>query len=231
MLREAGLCAITGGGAEIFDPAVREQICRGKENAEEWWEVHRTWHEMDMRSTATMLYGHIETMAQRVDHLRRLRTWQDETGGFTGFVPFAFEAEGARRDSVLTNIRHATAFEELKNLAISRIYLDNFDHITAYWVSLGLPLAQQALNYGVDDLHGTIMEEKIFHMAGATTPQQQSCAALEKAIREAGREPMQRDTWYRRIAPTWRKGEEVPPAAAPASQYSVNSNQLEPAAR
>jgi len=204
LLREAGLCAITGGGAEIFDQPVRDQICRGKEQAEEWWEVHRTWHQMGMRSTATMLYGHIETMAQRVDHLRRLRTWQDETGGFTGFVPFAFEAAGARPDSVLTKIRHATAVEELKNLAISRIYLDNFDHITAYWVSLGLPLAQQALNYGVDDLHGTIMEEKIFHMAGATTPQQQSCAALEKAIREAGREPRQRDTWYRHIESTWR---------------------------
>jgi aminodeoxyfutalosine synthase len=216
MLREAGLCAITGGGAEIFDQSVRDQICRGKEIAEEWWEVHRTWHQMGMRSTATMLYGHIETMAQRVDHLRRLRMWQDDTGGFTGFVPFAFEAAGARRDSVLTKIRHATAFEELKNLAISRIYLDNFDHITAYWVSLGLPLAQQALNYGVDDLHGTIMEEKIFHMAGATTPQQQSCAALDKAIREAGREPMQRDTWYRHIEPTWQK-----PGPAAASELAV----------
>ena len=139
-----------------------------------------------------MLYGHIETHAQRVDHLRRLRELQDETGGFTGFVPFAFEPEGAR-PGLLKNIRHATGFEELKNLAVSRIYLDNFDHITAYWVSLGLALAQQALNYGVDDLHGTIREEKIFHMAGATTPQQQSCAALEKAIREAG-SSAQRDT-------------------------------------
>jgi aminodeoxyfutalosine synthase len=213
MLREAGLCAITGGGAEIFDPVVRDQVCRGKESAEEWWEVHRTWHQMGMRSTCTMLYGHIESMAQRVDHLRRLRTWQDETGGFTGFVPFAFEASGARPDSVLTKIRHATAFEELKNLAISRIYLDNFDHITAYWVSMGLPLAQQALNYGVDDLHGTIMEEKIFHMAGATTPQQQTCAALDKAIREAGREPMQRDTWYRRIESTWQKPSPSPELA------------------
>ena len=213
MLREAGLCAITGGGAEIFDQEIRDQICRGKESADEWWEVHRTWHEMGMRSTATMLYGHIETTAQRVDHLRRLRTWQDETGGFTGFIPFAFEAAGAR-PGVLQNIRHVTAFEELKNLAVARIYLDNFDHITAYWVSLGLPLAQQALNYGVDDLHGTIMEEKIFHMAGATTPQQQSCAALEKAIREAGREPMQRDTWYRRIAPTWHR-------PAPATELAV----------
>ncbi|MCE9610820.1 MAG: aminofutalosine synthase MqnE [Chthoniobacter sp.] len=210
-LRDAGLCALTGGGAEIFDPEIRDQICLGKETADEWWEVHRTWHQMGMRSTATMLYGHIETAAHRVDHLRRLRTWQDETRGFIGFIPFAFEAEGAR-PGVLKNIRHATAFDELKNLAIARIYLDNFDHITAYWVSLGLPLAQQALNYGVDDLHGTIMEEKIFHMAGATTPQQQSCAALEKAIREAGREPMQRDTWYRRIASTW--SEPVPAALA-----------------
>ncbi len=213
LLRDAGLCALTGGGAEIFDQTVRDQICRGKETADEWWEVHRTWHQMGMRSTATMLYGHIETAAQRVDHLRRLRLWQDETRGFTGFIPFAFEAQGARADSVLTGIRHATAFVELKNLAIARIYLDNFEHITAYWVSLGLPLAQQALNYGVDDLHGTIMEEKIFHMAGATTPQQQSCAALEKAIREAGREPMQRDTWYRRIATTWDKPVPAPELA------------------
>ena len=207
ILREAGLCAITGGGAEIFDPEVRDKICHGKESAEEWAEVHRTWHGMGMRSTATMLFGHIETHAHRVDHLRRLRELQDETRGFTGFIPFAFEPEGAR--PVLQGIAKTTAFEELSNLAVSRIYLDNFDHITAYWVSLGLPLAQQALNYGVDDLHGTIMEEKIFHMAGATTPQQQSCESLEKAIREAGREPMQRDTWYRRIEPTWRQEPEL----------------------
>ena len=199
ILRESGLGAITGGGAEIFAPHIREQICRGKESAEEWLEVHRTWHQLGMRSTATMLFGHIETSADRVDHLRRLRELQDETGGFTGFIPFAFEPEGARPE--LRHIRHATAHECLKNLAISRIYLDNFDHITAYWISLGLPLAAVALNYGIDDLHGTIAEEKIFHMAGATTPQQQTIAAMEKAIREAGREPRQRDTWYRRIAP------------------------------
>jgi aminodeoxyfutalosine synthase len=203
-LREAGLGAITGGGAEIFAAEIREQICRGKESAEEWLEVHRTWHELGMRSTATMLFGHIESAAHRVDHLRRLRELQDTTRGFTGFIPFAFEPEGARADSVLVNLPHATAFEELRNLAIARIYLDNFDHITAYWVSLGLPLAQQALNYGVDDLHGTIMEEKIFHMAGAQTPQGQTADAMERAIREAGREPMQRDTWYRRIQPPSR---------------------------
>ncbi len=198
-LRAAGLGAITGGGAEIFAPEVRARICRGKESAEEWLEVHRIWHEMGMRSTATMLFGHIESHADRVDHLRQLRLLQDETHGFTGFIPFAFEPAGARPE--LRHIKYATAHEALKNLAISRIYLDNFEHITAYWISLGLPLSSVALNYGVDDLHGTIGEEKIFHMAGAMTPQQQTVAALEKAIREAGREPMARDTWYRKIAP------------------------------
>ena len=196
-LRGAGLGAITGGGAEIFDAGIRDRICRGKETAEEWLEVHRIWHELGMRSTATMLFGHVETAEHRIDHLRRLRELQDATGGFTAFIPFAFEPENARPE--LRGIRRVTAHEELKNLAISRIYLDNFDHITAYWISLGLPLASVALNYGVDDLHGTIMEEKIFHMAGAKTPTRQTAASLEKVIREAGREPMQRDTWYRRI--------------------------------
>ncbi len=198
LLRENGLGAITGGGAEIFDQEIREQICKGKETAEEWAEVHRTWHRMGGNSTCTMLYGHIETAAHRVDHLRRLREIQDETGGFTGFVPFAFEPDGAR--PVLRGIPHATAFEELRNLAVSRIYLDNIPHITGYWVSLGLPIAQLSLSYGVDDLHGTIFQEKIFHMAGAMTPQQQTVHTLEKAIREAGRVPVQRDSFYRRIA-------------------------------
>src|SRR6266496_2813441 len=199
ILREAGLGSITGGGAEIFDPVVRDQICRGKETAAEWLDVHRTWHEMGGRSTCTMLYGHIETPAQRVDHLRQLRELQDETRGFTGFVPFAFEPSAAH--GMLAHIKRASAFEQLRNLAVSRIYLDNIDHLTAYWVSLGLPLAQVSLSYGVDDLHGTILEEKIFHMAGATTPQQQTVAALEHAIREAGREPVQRDSHYRHISP------------------------------
>ena len=197
LLRENGLGAITGGGAEIFDQAIRDKICKGKETADEWAEVHRTWHQMGGRSTCTMLYGHIETTHHRVDHLRRLRELQDETGGFTGFIPFAFEPDGAR--PALQGIPHATAFEELRNLAIGRIYLDNIPHITGYWISLGLPLAQVSLNYGVDDLHGTIIEEKIFHMAGAMTPQQQTVEALEKAIREAGREPMQRNSYYERI--------------------------------
>jgi aminodeoxyfutalosine synthase len=201
-LREAGLGSITGGGAEIFDPIVRDQICRGKETAAEWLEVHRAWHQMGGRSTCTMLYGHVETLAQRVDHLRQLRELQDETGGFTGFIPFAFEPQ----TTVLSHIERASAFEQLRNLAVSRIYLDNIDHLTAYWVSLGLPLAQVSLSYGVDDLHGTILEEKIFHMAGATTPQRQTVAALEHAIREAGREPVQRDSYYRHLNGARRVG-------------------------
>lgn len=195
ILREAGLDSLTGGGAEIFDAGVRDQLCRGKESAEEWAEVHRLWHQMGGRSTATMLFGHIESLEQRVDHLRRLRELQDETGGFTGFIPFAFTPDMTGLD----HIKPATGIEELRNLAVARIYLDNFDHITAYWVSMGLPLAQVALNYGVDDLHGTIMEEKIFHMAGAQTPQEQTVAALERVIREAGREPVQRDSHYSRL--------------------------------
>ncbi|MFL6537986.1 MAG: aminofutalosine synthase MqnE [Chthoniobacterales bacterium] len=203
LLRAAGLGALTGGGAEIFAAAVRDKICRGKETAEEWLEVHRIWHQMGGRSTATMLFGHIETLEQRVDHLRQLRELQDETGGFTGFVPFAFEPQ----TPALAHIRRASGVEELRNLAVSRIYLDNFDHLTAYWVSLGLPLAQLSLSYGVDDLHGTIIEEKIFHMAGAKTPQQQTVETLENAIRAAGRDPVQRDSYYNHLP---RKQQAVP---------------------
>jgi aminodeoxyfutalosine synthase len=196
-LKAAGLGAITGGGAEIFDAGVRDRICRGKESAEEWLEVHETWHGMGMRSTATMLYGHVETLEQRVEHLRLLRDAQDRTGGFTAFIPFAFVPE----TTDMGHIVPATAADELRTLAVSRIYLDNFEHITAYWISYGLPLASLALNYGVDDLHGTIMEEKIFHMAGAKTPVGQSQEAFIKAILEAGRDPVARDTWYRKLVP------------------------------
>ena len=213
LLREAGLGALTGGGAEIFDPVVRDEICRGKETAEEWAEVHRIWHRMGGRSTATMLYGHVETLEQRVDHLRQLRALQDETGGFTGFVPFAFEPQ----TPALAHIRRASAVEELRTLAVSRIYLDNFDHITAYWVSIGLPLAQVALSYGVDDLHGTIIEEKIFHMAGARTPQEQAVETLEHVIREAGREPVQRDSYYNHLP---KKQPTVSPAVESELAYA-----------
>jgi aminodeoxyfutalosine synthase len=191
-LRRAGLNSLTGGGAEIFDSEVRDKICRGKETADEWKEVHRIWHRMGERSTSTMLFGHIESLEQRVDHLRQLRELQDETHGFTGFVPFAFVPQTTE----LAHIRPASALDQLRTLAVSRIYLDNFDHITGYWVAMSLPLAQVSLSYGVDDLHGTLMEEKIFHMAGATTPQEQTVASLERTIREARREPVQRDSYY-----------------------------------
>lgn len=191
-LREAGLDALTGGGAEIFDAGVRDQICRGKESAEEWLEVHRTWHRMGMRSTCTMLYGHVEQMSQRIDHLDRLRQLQDETGGFTSIVPYAFEP----RNNALGHLPRISPEEELRMLALTRIYLDNFDHVTGYWISLGMDLARRSLHYGVDDLHGTIFREKIFHMAGAGTPEEQSVAALEAAIRAEGREPRRRNTVY-----------------------------------
>ncbi|MGH7937898.1 MAG: hypothetical protein ACREFG_05270 [Chthoniobacterales bacterium] len=153
---------------------------------------------MGYRSTCTMLYGHIETLEQRVDHLRQLRELQDETHGFTGFIPFAFEPQ----TTILAHIPATTAFDQLRNLAVSRIYLDNIEHLTAYWVSMGLALAQISLSFGVDDLHGTIMEEKIFHMAGATTPQAQTVESLRRVIREAGREPVQRDSYYNHLPAT-----------------------------
>ena len=194
-LKSAGLDSLTGGGAEIFRKEVRSAIARGKESAEEYLDVHRTWHRLGGRSTCTMLYGHVENLADRVDHLRQLRALQDETQGFVGFVPLAYQPEN--NDIPVTH--PPTGFDSLRTIAVSRIYLDNFDHITAYWVGLGLKLAQVALSYGADDLHGTIIEEHIFHMAGATSPQLQTEAAMLKAIREAGRVPVQRNTFYEPI--------------------------------
>jgi len=194
-LKVAGLDSLTGGGAEIFRKDVRSAIARGKESAEEYLDVHRTWHRMGGRSTCTMLYGHVESLADRVDHLRQLRALQDETRGFVGFVPLAYQPE----NNDIPVKTPPTGFDSLRTIAVSRIYLDNFDHITAYWVGLGLKLAQVALSYGADDLHGTIIEEHIFHMAGATSPQLQTEAEMIKAIREAGRAPVQRNTFYEPI--------------------------------
>ena len=191
-LRAAGLDSLTGGGAEIFRKEVRSAIAKGKESAGEYLDVHRTWHKLGGRSTCTMLYGHVESLADRVDHLRQLRELQDETHGFCGFVPLPYQPE----NNQIPVPHPPTGFDSLRTIAVSRIYLDNFDHVTAYWVGLGLKLAQVALSYGADDLHGTILEEKIFHMAGATSPQQQTESAMIKAIREAGRTPVQRNTFY-----------------------------------
>ncbi len=194
-LKNAGLDSLTGGGAEIFRKDIRSQIAKGKESAEEYLDVHRTWHKLGQRSTCTMLYGHVESLADRVDHLRQLRALQDETGGYVAFVPLAYQPQ----DNDIP-VEHApTGFDSLRTISVSRIYLDNFPHITAYWVGLGLKLAQVALSYGADDIHGTIIEEHIFHMAGATSPQLQTEAEMIKAIREAGRTPVQRNTFYEPI--------------------------------
>jgi aminodeoxyfutalosine synthase len=210
-LKDAGLDSLTGGGAEIFRKEVRSAIARGKESAEEYLDVHRTWHRMGGRSTCTMLYGHVETLADRVDHLRQLRALQDETHGFTGFVPLPYQPE---HNNIPVEFP-PTGFDALRTIAISRIYLDNFDHITAYWVGMGLKLAQVALSYGADDLHGTIIEEHIFHMAGAKSPQLQTEAEMLKAIREAGRVPVQRNTFYEPIK-TWEPPAPVTPAKTEA---------------
>ncbi|PYJ84542.1 MAG: aminofutalosine synthase MqnE [Verrucomicrobia bacterium] len=217
-LKEAGLDSLTGGGAEIFRKEVRSAIARGKESAEEYLDVHRAWHRMGGRSTCTMLYGHVESLADRVDHLRQLRALQDETRGFVGFVPLPYHPEN---NDIPVNTP-PTGFDALRTIAVSRIYLDNFDHITAYWVGMGLKLAQVALNYGADDLHGTIIEEHIFHMAGAKSPQLQTEAEMVKAIRETGRTPVQRGTFYEPIK-VW----DGAPTAAETEPPSGKSKVLE----
>jgi aminodeoxyfutalosine synthase len=218
-LKEAGLDSLTGGGAEIFRKEVRSQIAKGKESAEEYLDVHRTWHQLGGRSTCTMLYGHVESLADRVDHLRQLRALQDETRGFTGFIPLAYQPEN--NDIPVTT--PPTGFDSLRTIAVSRIYLDNFDHITAYWVGLGLKLAQVALSYGADDLHGTIIEEHIFHMAGANSPQVQTEGAMLKAIREAGRVPVQRNTFYDVVRVFDKESGEVPAATDGKSRVLENN--------
>jgi aminodeoxyfutalosine synthase len=220
-LKTAGLDSLTGGGAEIFRKEVRSAIAKGKESAEEYLDVHRTWHHMGGRSTCTMLYGHVESLADRVDHLRQLRALQDETRGFTGFVPLAYQPEN--NDIPVEN--PPTGFDSLRTIAVSRIYLDNFDHITAYWVGLGVKLAQVALSYGADDLHGTIIEEHIFHMAGATSPQLQTEAEMIKAIREAGRTPVQRNTFYEPIK-VWDGAPTETEAEPPANKSKVLEDNL-----
>jgi aminodeoxyfutalosine synthase len=191
-LKAAGLDSLTGGGAEIFRPSVRSAIARGKESAEEYLDVHRQWHGLGGRSTCTMLFGHVESLADRVDHLRQLRELQDQTHGFVGFVPLPYHPE----NNQIPVPHPPTGFDTLRTLAVSRLFLDNFEHITAYWIGMGLKLAQVALNYGADDLHGTIVEEHIFHMAGASSPQLQTEAEMVKTIRETGRTPVQRNTFY-----------------------------------
>ncbi len=191
-LKEAGLDSLTGGGAEIFQQDVRDAIAKGKETAAEYLDAHRAWHGLGGRSTCTMLFGHVETIEDRLDHLAQLRALQDETGGFTGFIPLPYQPE----NNAIPVTHPPTGNDALRTIAVSRLFLDNFDHLTAYWVGLGMKLAQVALSYGADDLHGTIIEEHIFKMAGAGGGDGQAEAALVKAIREAGKTPVQRNTFY-----------------------------------
>ena len=219
-LKTAGLASLTGGGAEIFRKEVRTQIARGKESAEEYLDVHRIWHRLGGRSTCTMLFGHVETLADRVHHLSLLRALQDETHGFTGFVPLPYQPEN---NGIPVNTP-PTGFDQLRTIAVSRLYLDNFDHVTAYWVGMGLKLAQVALSYGADDLHGTILEEHIFHMAGAKSPQLQTEAEMVKAIREVGRVPVQRNTFYEAVKEWAAVAEKTKPAASTAKGQALGSN-------
>ena len=218
ILKEAGLDSLTGGGAEIFQQDVRDAIAKGKETASEYLEAHRTWHQLGGRSTCTMLFGHVETIENRIDHLRQLRELQDETGGFTGFIPLPYQPE----NNAVPVTHSPTGNDALRTIAVSRLFLDNFDHITAYWVGLGMKLAQVALSYGADDLHGTIVEEHIFRMAGAGTPQFQPEAALIKAIREAGRVPVQRNTFYEAVREWTDDTPDAPDDSAPPNILDDN---------
>ena len=205
---EAGLGSMPGGGAEIFHPEVRDQICEHKADAENWLDIHRTAHQLGLRTNATMLYGHIENAYHRVDHLVRLRELQDETGGFQTFIPLAFHPDNTR----LSDIKKPSALMDLRTMAVSRLMLDNFDHLKAYWIMLGVGTAQTALSYGADDLDGTVRHELIYHDAGAETPEIMSVEDICRLIREAGREPVERDTLYHRVnrsGDQWQAGEAI----------------------
>ncbi|MFQ6044011.1 MAG: aminofutalosine synthase MqnE [Candidatus Poribacteria bacterium] len=194
-LKEVGLDFIPGGGAEIFAEETRHKICPGKLSGDGWLDVMRQAHQLGIRSNATMLYGHIETIEDRVDHLIKLRQLQDETGGFMAFVPLAFHPANTR----MSHLPEPTGLTILKNIAVSRLMLDNFDHIKAYWVMSGVKLAQIALSFGADDMHGTVTEEKITHAAGAETPSALSVEEIVRLIEEAGQIPVERDTLYNEI--------------------------------
>jgi aminodeoxyfutalosine synthase len=194
-LISVGLGSLPGGGAEIFHPEVRDQICEHKADAGRWIEIHRTAHHLGLRTNATMLYGHIENAFHRIDHLVRLRELQDETGGFQTFIPLAFHPA----NTGLAHIKKPSGLMDLRTMAVSRLMLDNFDHIKAYWIMLGIGTAQTALAYGADDLDGTVRHELIYHDAGATTPEALSVEEICRLIREAGREPVERDTLYNRV--------------------------------
>jgi aminodeoxyfutalosine synthase len=205
---DAGLGSMPGGGAEIFHPEVRHQICEHKADSRHWFDIHRTAHQLGLKTNATMLYGHIENAYHRIDHLTRLRELQDETGGFQTFIPLAFHPDNTK----LAHIKKPSSLVDLRTMAVSRLMLDNFPHIKAYWIMLGMGTAQAALAYGADDIDGTVRHELIYHDAGADTPEALTVDQLCRLIREAGREPVERDTLYHRIVrdgDRWQAAESV----------------------
>jgi aminodeoxyfutalosine synthase len=194
-MKDAGVDSMPGGGAEIFSDRIRHIICDHKIDGDEWLETARTAHKLGLRSNATMLYGHVENDEDRVDHMLRLRAVQDDTGGFQTFIPLAFHPANTALDHLPTT----TGLTDIRQIAVSRLLLDNFAHIKAYWQMMTAKIAQISLRFGADDIDGTVVEEKIYHDAGATTPQGMRRSELIRLIREAGREPVERDTLYRNV--------------------------------
>ena len=188
----AGVEALPGGGAEVFSNRVRELLCPEKLSGADWLQVAKQAHKLGLRSNATLLYGHLENSLERVDHMLALRQAQDETGGFITFIPLAFQST----NTGLSEVSRRTGFTDLKTIAVARLLLDNFLHIKAYWIMLGVKMAQVALYFGADDLDGTVMEERIGHMAGASSAEALTAEELQALIRAAGRAPVQRDTFF-----------------------------------
>ena len=191
-LVEAGLQSLPGGGAEVFAERVRKKICHDKCDADRYLAIHRTAHQMGLRTNVTMLYGHIETYEERIDHMLRVRGLQDETGGFQAFIPLAFHPD----NNQMRKLPAPTAADTLRTHAVARLMLDNVDHVKAFWIATGVEVAQQSLWFGVDDLDGTVQEERIYHMAGARTPEAMSTDDIRRLVTAAGREPHERDTFY-----------------------------------
>jgi aminodeoxyfutalosine synthase len=216
--KDAGLGSLPGGGAEIFHAEVRDKICEHKADADAWIRIHREAHQLGLRSNATMLYGHIEQTRHRIDHLIRLRELQDETGGFQTFIPLAFHPDNTKLGHD-HQIKKPSILMDLRTMAVARLMLDNFPHIKAYWIMLGIPTAQLALGYGADDIDGTVVHEKIYHDAGSDAPQELTVAELRRLIEEAGRVPVERDTLYHEVVRTegtWRTGRPVALDLVPA---------------
>ena len=191
-LMDAGLGSLPGGGAEVFSERVRQKICHDKCGTTRWLAIHATAHRLGMKSNVTMLYGHIETVEERVDHMLRARALQDETGGFQAFIPLAFHPE----NNQMKKLPAPTAIDSLRVHAVARLMLDNIPHVKAFWIATGLEVAQTSLWFGVDDLDGTVQEERIYHMAGASTPEAMTPEQIGALISDAGRQPVERDTLY-----------------------------------